>query len=572
MQLRFLKLFIFSFLIIIIFILIWGLNKGFDIADEGMLVLSYQKSYDCPISITFYDKIIKFYFSWIDLNIINLRIIRLILTIISALVFSHGLSVWLKNNNPAKENSLTFSLIFGFILLGGFVSYGLGEQTLSYNHINSFILQISSGLLLCQLSKCDKKLRFRFLLISFVIGILLSIQLFVKQPTALLFFVMIIAIDLSWHGINKKRKAYLILSMISGIVFGCILYSVFIEDIRTEFQRFLLAKSFFQNNFSIYTNQHYLYSLIIVIYQFGKVLIVSMVLVLFYVFFNKFLNKFKNQKTIYLAIVLLAILTIISLKFVVKQLLFLMPLCLILSYLFISFLTDKKSFSQKVLSSNNVILGLFLLILPYLGGLGTGGPLSKHCTFYVPFWYGLILFLLTLFNTENKIKYFLFYLILIQSTYYIIDSFVFHPYSCRNERYFEKYSVSDICPGENVKVDYESKQFLIKLKQNLELIHYKNSDPIIACWNMPGLIYLMGGTSKAGAGYGQKLYFLNLKLSKENYNNSIILLDSLRQPQEFQMIDEGLKEIGIELKINFTKKAEIWNPYHNRYIHIYSKK
>ena len=71
-------------------IIIWGMNKGFDITDEGYYLLSYQKEFVSDIDVRFHQNIVKLIFFWIDLNTINVRIIRFCLTIFSSLIFSFG--------------------------------------------------------------------------------------------------------------------------------------------------------------------------------------------------------------------------------------------------------------------------------------------------------------------------------------------------------------------------------------------------------------------------------------------------------------------------------------------------
>ena len=60
-------------------IVVWGLNKGFDLTDEGYYLLGLKEGQDLGNDLSSFHIVIKTIFFWLNLNIINVRIIRIIL-------------------------------------------------------------------------------------------------------------------------------------------------------------------------------------------------------------------------------------------------------------------------------------------------------------------------------------------------------------------------------------------------------------------------------------------------------------------------------------------------------------
>ena len=52
--------------LIVMCVLIWGLNKGFDITDEGFYLLGFQENQELGISMIKFHHLIKPLFCWLD--------------------------------------------------------------------------------------------------------------------------------------------------------------------------------------------------------------------------------------------------------------------------------------------------------------------------------------------------------------------------------------------------------------------------------------------------------------------------------------------------------------------------
>ena len=82
--------------LIVTFVLLWGLNKGFDITDEGFYLLGFQRNQELGITMIKFHHFIKAFFWWIDINIINLRISRFVLLVFNAFLLTHAIKSVLK--------------------------------------------------------------------------------------------------------------------------------------------------------------------------------------------------------------------------------------------------------------------------------------------------------------------------------------------------------------------------------------------------------------------------------------------------------------------------------------------
>ena len=168
-------------------IIIWIIDKGFDLTDEGYHLLGYSNNQEIgiPTNFSFYHLVVKNIFSWINLDILNTRILRLSLSIISTFIFIHGFHQLV--TKYFKQNKYQYGQYL-FLLIGTFMSYAFGPQAISYNHLVQFISLICFGLLfmvICNPSINNKTLFRSYVFIS-IIGFLLSLELFVKPTSAIL--------------------------------------------------------------------------------------------------------------------------------------------------------------------------------------------------------------------------------------------------------------------------------------------------------------------------------------------------------------------------------------------------
>ena len=83
--------------LIMLITIIWGTNKGFDLTDEAFYMIGYNHSQVISYQHFYFWLPVKFIFQFLELNVLTIRIIRLILTLTSSLIVSYGFFIWIKS-------------------------------------------------------------------------------------------------------------------------------------------------------------------------------------------------------------------------------------------------------------------------------------------------------------------------------------------------------------------------------------------------------------------------------------------------------------------------------------------
>ena len=195
-----------------------------------LLLAGIKEGQDLGNDLSSFHIVIKTIFFWLNLNIINVRIIRIILLLLSSFILAYSLRKFL---GYKESNYYSFSIVAIFSL----ASYGFGPQALSYNSLLASFMTISLSLLLIGLSDFNLPSNKKINIYLLTAGFLLSISIFIKLTSGLIgVFTFVLFLFLYRRNINFL---WLISSLFIGLVLGFITY-------------FLLFQSFgdFYNNFS----------------------------------------------------------------------------------------------------------------------------------------------------------------------------------------------------------------------------------------------------------------------------------------------------------------------------------
>ena len=176
-----LKVWLLALFIINLSLSLYTLNKGFDITDEAFYLMGYKFPLESINYFSFYHQIVGRYFSFIPLTLVNVRVLKLLIFLISAFIFSLGLSKNLKGHHSSFIANPT--LIFLFVINLSFASFALGPQSLSYNSISASCLMLICGL---SLIICSQNLsRFYYFLTSICLGFFIAMIFYVKFTNSL---------------------------------------------------------------------------------------------------------------------------------------------------------------------------------------------------------------------------------------------------------------------------------------------------------------------------------------------------------------------------------------------------
>ena len=181
--------------LIVTCVLTWGLNKGFDITDEGFYLLGFQENQELGISMIKFHHLIKPLFWWLDLNILNLRIMRLTLLIFSASLLTLTIKSVVK-----KKIDLLFT--FSLLLLSALLTFTFGPKSLSYNSLSSSFIIFSFCFGLIAFNSENTKYKYVLTLLS---GFFLAFSFFIK-PSAAFIYAFFYSFFIAYEIISYKQK------------------------------------------------------------------------------------------------------------------------------------------------------------------------------------------------------------------------------------------------------------------------------------------------------------------------------------------------------------------------------
>lgn len=110
--------------------IIWGLNRGFDLTDEGLYMFYLQQ--------LFGDRV----------GPIEARMLRILGTLTATGILTAGVHRWFTSLSLLAGTKLEAALVYSFLLCSTFISYTFGPPSLSYNSIVLILGESYTGLLL----------------------------------------------------------------------------------------------------------------------------------------------------------------------------------------------------------------------------------------------------------------------------------------------------------------------------------------------------------------------------------------------------------------------------------------
>lgn len=165
-------------------LLIWGAGRGYELTDEGLVLLHYA---DASKGMRAYGALVSSLFGGAVPDVHVLRLMRLALVAGSAIALAEGARRWLLGQQMARgglDGALTLHCA---VFMATAVTYAASPQVLSYNTLNHACLVASAGLLLCGLAQRDRDGSNwpAFSCLLALAGSAGGLQVFVKFPSGL---------------------------------------------------------------------------------------------------------------------------------------------------------------------------------------------------------------------------------------------------------------------------------------------------------------------------------------------------------------------------------------------------
>ncbi len=567
-----LRIFLFVCVALKMIFVIWAMNKGFEITDEGAVMLGFNRQGEQYHEIHLMYQLLFSKFFIGDITLISIRWFTVSMQVLSALFFG-----WASHRYFQVKSLPNFGLTswLGLSLLG----FGLGLQpnAVYYLHICDSLTLIIGGLLIWSTSNNNSFLH--QLIINISIGILLGVIFLAKFSTALVVLLLIPFFVLYHFGI-RKTIVFTVLMLLGKFIFWTMFFNII-----TPYDDLL---SVYQKSYEIVQIQGYKISDILLTYFAHDLPVFSLYLIPAFAFIaiRKWLLKtsapFFTPK--YIGLFFLLLLAVYSLK----------ELMAIQSFTGWEFRTNNVLLALLVIgiyelwqnSNTKHVLKIivpFILIclaIPLSAAAGTAIPLEmsllSHLT--APLLAVLLIWGLTSNHMHKSI---------ISGAVILLCSLHFLTLNWGYTRepsgqigsamqQTHHYNLT-----EDIYLNTATHKFFTETHRILITNGYEYGDQLIALTNMPGLVYLMKGRSPDTHWY----FGVGATASPKNaidlscYHLGQMRISEVKQPIFLainEKVDNGiincLKQSKLGFPSNYEKVGSIYNPYMKQQMGIFKPK
>ncbi len=201
----------FSFLVCLLIILL-GINRGFDVSDEGFYVMLTVPHQENESGIINYDLFFKLFFrlTGYSFYLVELRLMRLVGYFLAALALTQFLKSHFKSSLSKPE-------VFILLIMGLFSGYAFLPPTLSYNSLTVVLGSFWIFVIFSDLSTFRK---------SLFLGLILALLTYVKVTAALLLLLCSIGI----FGLKRKLSPRVVVLLFTPLLLFEVVFWVFLQD------------------------------------------------------------------------------------------------------------------------------------------------------------------------------------------------------------------------------------------------------------------------------------------------------------------------------------------------------
>lgn len=524
--------------VLILYALIfWSVDKGVSV-DEGFYLLGYLDGQNVGPYFTDFHNIVRAVLFFIeDDNVLGLRIARLVITILSLILFTEISFRWLNSQHDLSINRL---LYFSLSLLAGTMCFSFASNTPYYDNIQLVLFLLSVSLWLIATMN-DKQVY--AILCNAGLGILVVIAManYIVSGIFLLLFIYFFTALFLYPRKTEILLSYLFFTI--GIAVGILLYSwrinsfwIFITDAIYTFQNFAKAGAKYDSggqaivyiNFAISLLKIYLPALLVI-------------LVYFLLYLKTKINKhFLNM----LFIAGLVVLTYKLSNF--YSIILFLPIVLFLSG---SLLVNRDGL-KSIIRKKEFLFFLALIILPIIAIAGTNQKIEMKMVFYMPFWFLAYVLAVVLFektSDKNFMKISNLSFIVVFFIVFAAQGFIKHihfNYSIKRSTH----RIENASRFNNIGVSEYQCNFYDNGIRELTKAGFKPGDDVLAFYETFMLVYAAGGYVPHRLSYSAEYFTTNtdnIPPQKPNY----IIIDDYQVPM--------LKEFLVSTDWNFPASYNI---------------
>lgn len=464
----------------------WASYRGFELSDESFYYLGYQYFDNTPdLAPASFHLIYGRFFSFLDLSLPQVRLLRLVLTLLASLILYFGIRKQ-RSGTPWWHRWMLFNMVLGGMLF----SYAWGPLALSYNSMSSILIAVIIG----------------FWLLSFgtkgwpkiacwaVLGSLFVLLFFIKV-TNLLLLPLIVLATLYWsynQGMLQRRMVRTGMPYAFVFIIGIIITLIFVsggivsihETLDSYLQQlFGLAGADSSHSLSYLWNKYYTNAEMVV--QALKFPILG--LLLLYISVKAYIRTDQGKTIAWPSTAFRVLGILIFLVFIVQNDYWRggtpWKYKMLIPYIFVVvFVILNRSIEHKKL---NLVFFLGLLSVPIAGAIGTNNGLSAQVLFYAVFVF-LTIYEALKSSSENWFKHIVIAAVILLVTTQVVSGIVLQPYRVAplTENTIELKGVHAL---NNLRVDSS----IFELSENLKPLRSRNEEYIFAYSGMIGINVLV---------------------------------------------------------------------------------
>ncbi|MDA9120720.1 hypothetical protein N9J52_01650 [Flavobacteriales bacterium] len=552
-----------TFLLLLVFgaklyYVILTINRGFDFTDEGIYQLWLSFPEKDPNPFYYFHRILLGIFPWIEWNIISLRLLKIVVDVVIGVVIGSLLNRLLPSETRSKTS-------WGFLV--AVCLLGVYSTTYSLTFYNGDITFLCSALVIsaCVLALVRKPVRICSPL-SFASGFLSSFQFFNKFSSAVLLVLLVICVMLY---VRAKRKVYL--EFLMGLLAGCMAFFILIGySPKAWYQEYLDGIEYI-----IRFDKEPVWT---ILQDYARALLRLSWYAVVPLFVLVPLNLIRLTNSLAKTLVFLTVLGGRSAYLYLDgcwgyceagysncpeiMTFWFFPL---ISVLIFSLLENNALVKEL---SHKRMLGLLLVFLiPLVAVVGTGSVITIGLSAYLIPIYGVVGFVMVLGRTNLLLIVTLMTLSVFGFSYFQ-SWYPFRQIAPQSKQTFPVQG-----PNEVVFLDSSTATFVQSLQHILMENHIEVPYPIVAFYDLPGLVYLCGGYSPATPWYFRAVFFdgktLNQKDRLHDFNRTnvsrISSQESKRPVFVIEERDQGfvheyLTAAGISLTKNYGEPIRMHSP------------
>ncbi|MCC2547915.1 hypothetical protein LJY25_15805 [Hymenobacter sp. BT175] len=578
--------------------LLWSLDKGFDITDEAFYLLNYRYPGEYAASLSFHLLIVRV-LGFLQLEVVGYRLAALLCSLLAGGLFSLGAGRWLRQTYGETALAVAGGQwgVTALCMLANLTIYSLIPRAISYNTLNNFALLVGTSAVLAVISSPDRRLSYPQRLLLALAGMLAALDFFVKFSTSILLLASF-AFFLGWFrwqagGLRGVLAAWLWLGL--GASAGLALFfgfiqpaGVWISNFRTEIA--VLTTSSYGIGTLLGTYLGYAIQMAkTMVYPYGLLFAVAFLLA----------RRWAQTKALPIG-VLLGIVTV-SLAYLLFQLwrrrvyevielngigstaFLLAGLGLQLAALagFFS-VRPRQSWPRLQIGLVNKLLVLaWLFGLPFFGAVGTINNIFLNVLIDVAPWL-VIVVALGLEMPAGLQRAGVVALCLAWPAFYLTEQIargvLITPYVQSATAFAQTEPLRVAGMKSELRVDKPTAVFAHSLQTLLQQNGFRPGGPLIGLYDMPGMVYLMGGVSPGMSWYFSGADARNchaLDLSRQDLRQSFLLVN---EPPGADFI-ACLQKKGMSFPGSYRLVGTVDNPYsrnlygwrgHQRQVAVYA--